>query len=269
MTPIHLPDINQPPFDLRLQDDASNNNNNGKAKKVNIVPQIKISKDVTDFDMPPLETMSPFDAVMPLYPDDNVFFSGAISTANSGAKNKQNKKLKRVLSAPKAPHEKDHRTRRQSFGNLLKSTFKKTGIGVDDTDNDSNASSVGSSWSLSFFKRGRSKSENVPIGVIEHPHPTYAGIRSIHRGSQTDKLRAQAGQEYLSSSSPSFWHEGCKGQQSVATQTPPCAQKRLSPSSPKSFSEIDSSYPNMMSFQGTKQRTKIRTNPRLGSPPYN
>ena len=43
------------------------------------LPNIEISNYCDDFEMPPLETMSPFDFMAPLKEDDSVFFMGSIT----------------------------------------------------------------------------------------------------------------------------------------------------------------------------------------------
>ena len=83
----------QGPITIQIQDCSNDPNNNqqwengGKiqnpeslmTRKGVQLPNIEISNYCDDFEMPPLETMSPFDFMAPLKEDDSVFFMGSIT----------------------------------------------------------------------------------------------------------------------------------------------------------------------------------------------
>lgn len=67
-----------------LTSNDSNNNSKPPRPRPNdlpIVPRIEVNQFVDDFDMEPLETMSPCDFLAPLRQDENVFFVGSMEDA--------------------------------------------------------------------------------------------------------------------------------------------------------------------------------------------
>ena len=65
---------------------SNDSNNNSKPPRprpndLPIVPQIEVNQFVDDFDMEPLETMSPCDFLAPLRQDESVFFVGSMEDA--------------------------------------------------------------------------------------------------------------------------------------------------------------------------------------------
>ena len=74
-----------------------------RCEKGVLLPAIGVVPTFSDeFEMAPLETLSPFDFMSPLKEDDSVFFMGSIGSMKPepAAEAKMAGKLKRVLSAP-------------------------------------------------------------------------------------------------------------------------------------------------------------------------
>lgn len=107
----------------------SNNNMGCKGRKVPTKrpPMIQVTDFCDEFEMPPLETMSPFDLKEPLKED--VFFMGSFNSLKhqqaSLEPNKVASRIKRVLSAPKGASKSDSR---RSIGNLFRSRQRKNRV---------------------------------------------------------------------------------------------------------------------------------------------
>lgn len=282
------PGSRQGPITIQIQDCSNDPNNNqqwengGKIQKSPglmtrkgvQLPNIEISNYCDDFEMPPLETMSPFDFMAPLKEDDSVFFMGSITGMTKSAEKSGNSEskvgtrgmIKRVLSTPKELS-KSGSDRRKSIGNLFKSNKQRrvrhTSINEnenDDYDSESISSSFSSLFSFQFggksfgsFKnsskpeRERSKSENHNPISITHPH-VYTGIGKISRATQTS----------LDLGSPSIWsskfkhcasaHHSHKSE--TGTQTPDLNMQLL----------INNNFKPLNPVKG---RNRIATNPRM------
>jgi len=284
---------------IPIQDKSEPNNNQAKnggkrefkkssgglmGRKGIELPEIEITRYSEDFEMPPLETLSPFDFMAPLKEDDSVFFMGTLTgmaksaekqsgnSASSESKVTASRMIKRVLSTPKELS-KSGSDRRKSIGNLFKTNKQSRRVrhsSINENENDEyDSESISSSFSSSFsflfggrsfgsfrgsrgsyqFKpeRERSKSENHNPISITHPH-VYTGIGKISRATQTS----------LDLGSPSIWSsrfKHCTAQCGnhkfeASTQTPDLNLQLLINSNFKPVSTI-------------KKRNGIVTNPRI------
>ena len=91
LSPI-IPGSRQGPIPIQDKSEPNNNQmkNGGKrefkkssgglmGRKGIELPEIEITRYSEDFEMPPLETLSPFDFMAPLKEDDSVFFMGTLT----------------------------------------------------------------------------------------------------------------------------------------------------------------------------------------------
>ena len=133
-------DTNNNKSAIDVADFAKMNLMSSRKKRLNPgLPNIEITSFCDEFEMPPLETLSPFD-ITPVKEDDSVFFMGSItgmtkstaargagasSSVETGTGNKVSSRIKRVLSTPKELS-KSGSDRRKSIGNLFKSTSKQS-----------------------------------------------------------------------------------------------------------------------------------------------
>jgi len=282
------------PVPIQDKSDPSNNQvkNGGKrefkkssggllSRKGVQVPDIQITHYSDEFEMAPLETLSPFDFMAPLKEDDSVFFMGTLNgmaksaekSGNSASESKvtASRMIRRVLSTPKELS-KSGSDRRKSIGNLFKYNKQSKRVrhsSINENENeDGDSESVSSSFTGSFSflfggksfgsfrggsrgsykpERERSKSENHNPISITHPH-AYTGIGKISRATQTS----------LDLGSPSIWSskfKHCSAQCisykfEASTQTPDLNLQLLINNN---FKPVDA----------VRKRNRIVTNPRM------
>merc|ERR1711981_248259 len=209
-------------------------NNNKKLMRPKKLPLIEVTQNFdSEFDMAPLETVSPCDFLAPLKQDDSVFFVGSLNASSvpkgSPSSFKFGGRIKRVLSAPKSLKG-GGGERRKSLSQFFKpKSAAKVSTEVSESFTFENLSSSFNSLSLNNAasssgttgsgtkpgsapgsrKRFRSISisENYPT-TITHPH-SYEGILKITRSSQTISADLVG--------SPSLWSEKFKKKSTTAS----------------------------------------------------
>jgi len=181
------PGSRQGPIPIQDKSDTNNNQtkNGGKrefkkssgglmSRKGVDLPEIQVTHYSDDFEMPPLETLSPFDFMAPLKEDDSVFFMGTLtgmaksaeksvnSTSSESKVTPATRMIKRVLSTPKELS-KSGSDRRKSIGNYFKTNKQRprvrhSSINENDNDDCADTESISSSFSnsISNFFGGKS-----------------------------------------------------------------------------------------------------------------